>query len=502
MTNASAASAPAKPGHPSSAVVVKPKYSLTTMVVRNSAFTMGAQVLLKILALLFNVYVVRRLGVVHFGQYAAVMAFIKIFDIFSDLGMAPYMLREIARKRESIYWLLPNVVVLRFLLSGVVVIVATATAYFLGKEPSMVLGIFIASCGLFIYAVQGPLDSVLMAWERLDYSAGLLVVKQLIFWGLGVLFLISGWDFLGLLVASLAGGACMTILAGGFVFQRVRVRDFVLAPRRWGGLLKAGLPFGISSLSFSLQGRFDSVLMSLVLSDAIVGWYNVPLQLIQMLRLVAESICSSMFPSLTRAYSEDENSINGVVHRALKYLLMLSLPIAVGGTILADKLIVTLYTEEFANSILLTRILIWTLPCMFLSELMGALIMALRQEKAGAKVNVLNAAISVGFDLAFIPTTGVVGAALARLGARSIRLAQYWKLLGSELLVGGQWKALLRVALAAGAMGVGVFFLREVNLFISIGVGAGLYIVFLFLFRAIERDELRQVIRLLLRRAE
>jgi O-antigen/teichoic acid export membrane protein len=474
--------------------------SFVSTVVRNSAFVMGIQVVMKAMSFLFNIYVVRRLGADHFGKYAAVMAFIAIFAIFSDLGMAPYMLREIARDRKNIRWLLPNVIVMRFLLSGLVVVVATLIAQFLGKEQDMVLGIFVGACGLFLYAIQGPLDATLMAWERLDYSASFSLVNQLVFWGLGTLFLVIGWGFIGLLIASLAGIACMAILEGRVVFQEISFRDLALSPRSWGKLVKAGLPFGISSLSFSLQGRFDSVLMSVTLTDATVGWYNVPLQLIQMLMLLARSVCTSMFPSLTRAYSQEPESIYGIVRRSLKYLLMLSLPIAVGGMVVADKFIVTLYTEEYINSVPLMRILIWTLPLLFLSELMGALIMALRMEKMGARINVLNALISVVLNLVMVPVLGVVGAALARVSGRGIRVGQYWKLLGSELLAGEGWKELARVALAAGAMGVSLLFLRELNLFISIGAGAVLYVMFLFVFRAIGRDELTELLGLSLRR--
>jgi len=469
-------------------------------VVRNSAFVMGVQVTMKAISFLFNIFVVRRLGPEYFGQYSTVMAFIAIFAIFSDLGMAPYMLREIARDRKNIYWLLPNVVVIRFLLSGVVVVVATFVAYFLGKEQDMVLGIFIAACGLFLYAFQGPLDATLMGWERLDYSATFSLINQVIFWGLGTLFLIVGWGFIGLIVASLAGVATMTLLEGRVVLRQISFRRLNLSPRRWGEVLKAGWPFGVSSLSFSLQGRFDSVLMSVTLTDTAVGWYNVPLQLVHMLMLLAQSVCTSMLPSLTRAYSQDPKSIWGIVHRSLKYLLMLSLPIAVGGMIVADKLIVTLYTGEYINAVPLMRILIWTLPLLFLSELMGALIMALRKEREGAKINVSNALLSVVLNLLMIPTLGVGGAALARLSARGIRLGQYWRLLGSELLVGKRWKELFRVALAAGVMGVGLFFLRNQNLFVSIGAGGVLYVVALFVFQVVERDELRQLGNLLLKR--
>lgn len=477
-----------------------PQKDFLSTVVRNSTFVMGIQVVMKILGFLFNVYIVRRLGAGAFGQYSAVMAFIAIFAIFSDLGMAPYMLREIARDRKNVYWLLPNVVLIRFLLSALVVVVATAAAYLLGKEPDVILGTFIAACSLFLYAFQGPLDSTLVAWERLDYAASFSLVNQLVFWSLGTLFLLLGWGFIGLLTATLAGVAVMAALEGWVVFRQIRFRELAFSIRRWKEVLKAGMPFGISGLSFSLQGRFDSVLMSIVLTNAAVGWYNVPLQLIYMLMLLAQSVSASMFPSLTRAYSENQNSIYGIVHRSLKYLLMISLPIAVGGTIIADKLIVTLYTQEFTNSIPLMRILIWTLPLLFVSELTGILIMALRQEKAGAKINVSNALLSVTLNLLMVPTLGAIGAALASLLGRGIRLGQYWKLLGSKLLVGDRWRELIRLFLAAGAMGVGLFFLRHLNLFVSIGLGGALYVVALFVFRAVERDELRQLVNLLLKR--
>jgi hypothetical protein len=68
------------------------------------------------------------------------------------------------------------------------------------------------------------------------------------------------------------------------------------------------------------------------------------------------------------------------------------------------------------------------------------------------------------------------------------------------LLVGKRWKELVQVALAAGAMGMTLLFLRELNLFLSIGAGAILYVVFLFAFRAIGQDELKQLLGLMLKR--
>jgi O-antigen/teichoic acid export membrane protein len=48
---------------------------LTRTVLRNSAFGMAAQMLIKILSFGFSVLIVRNLGASDFGQYSAVMAF-------------------------------------------------------------------------------------------------------------------------------------------------------------------------------------------------------------------------------------------------------------------------------------------------------------------------------------------------------------------------------------------------------------------------------------------
>ena len=129
---------------------------ILAVVARNSAFVLGVQVLLKILAFLFNVYVVRRLGAAHFGEYSAVMAYVAIFSIFTDLGMATYSVRAIAEDRERTAWLLPNMVAIRMILSFVVIGVAPLSAYLLGKEHGLVWGHYGGQCRAVDLCRAGP----------------------------------------------------------------------------------------------------------------------------------------------------------------------------------------------------------------------------------------------------------------------------------------------------------------------------------------------------------
>ncbi len=203
---------------------------------------------------------------------------------------------------------------------------------------------------------------------------------------------------------------------------------------------------------------------------------------------------------MVRNYAEDPESLPQVVWQSIKYLLIVCLPIAVGGTILADRIIITLYEEAFANSIPVLQVILWALPSLFLLELLGRVANTLNLERPAARVNVINAGLTVILNLILVPTMGILGAALALLGGRTIRLVQYWRLIGNERLVSQRWGSLLRVALAAAAMGAAVFFLRQLpafgavdskmGLLTLIGSGAVVYGVALLALGGIERREM------------
>jgi len=474
--------------------------SLVRTVARNSAFVLGMQLVLKVLAFLFNVYVIRQLGDVHFGRYSAAMAYVAIFGIFTDWGMSPYAVREMAKDLDRTAWILPNIIALRVVFSLVIAVIAPLVALWLGKDRDMVLGIIIASAGLILYAFQGPLDSALVARERLDYTSLFGLVNQLVFWVLGVVLLTGGLGFIGLIIASLAGVAVVGLLSGR-VLLRMDLGQLVLSVRRWPQLLLAALPFGIGDIAGMFRDRFDTVLMSFVLTDAAVGWYNVPWALMNMILLIAQSIAIAMYPSMVRSHTSNPGSLYQVVWRSIKYLLIICLPIVVGGTVLADRIIITLYGETFANSVPVLQIILWALPSLFLLELLGRVAITLHLERLMARIGVINAVIIVGLNLILVPTMGILGAALALLGGRTIHLVQYWRLLGNEWLMGRRWHSLLRVVLAASAMGAIVFLLRQapafdavdsrVGLMALIGSGAVVYALALLVLGGVERQEMQ-----------
>jgi O-antigen/teichoic acid export membrane protein len=315
---------------------------------------------------------------------------------------------------------------------------------------------------------------------------------------LGVALLLRGMGFIGLILASLAGVAVATVLLARTLHRKLHIGRLALSPRRWRQILADALPFGASDFSYVVMQRSDTVLMTLILSSAAVGWYNAPLALITMMLLLAQSISIAVYPSMVRGYQDGEGTMQAMVQRFIKYLLIFSLPMAVGGCILAERIIVLLYTAEFLPSVPVMQVALWALPSLYLLELVSRTADTLHLERRAARLNLANAGLTVALNLALIPWLGIVGGALALSLGRLIRLGQYVRLVGWGRLVGGQGPALLRVAVATALMGAAVYLARDLHLGVALAIGVATYGTLLLALRAVDLRELRGLGRALL----
>ncbi len=439
------------------------------VVARNTAVTLVAQLLIKLLTFAFSIFVVRHLGDADFGRYCAALAYVAVFAMLTDLGTSSLSVREMARARATIAWMVPDIAALRIALSVLAIAGITASAHWLGQPPEMVKAIAIASCGLLLYAVHGPLDAALIARERFGYAAAFYLLNQAVFIALGTLALLTGAGYVGLLLAGLAGVAAMALAAVVTVMRAMDLRFSAPQPRRWWPLVRSSLPFGVMGATSEIGRRFATVYMSFTLSDAAVGWYNVPLGLCTSMLLMAQSLGLAIFPSMVKEFDGGRDSIGDTMHAALRYLLLLSLPMAVGGTLLAERIILTLYGVPFAPAVALMRIMVWALPTMFALEILGRAVSAMGRERAAARVSVVAALLNIAVIVAGVRRYGVEGAAVAMVVSRLLAVVLTGAIIGRSLFDRARSAPLLRIAAASGILAAALWLARDAALLDALG---------------------------------
>ena len=263
---------------------------------RNSTFYLMADAAIKLLSFVFSIYVVRQLGGERFGFYSTALAYAGIFSIIGDLGMTQYAMREIARGRRTADELFWDLVTVRLILCVVATAIIVISAYFIAGYPvTMVIGIFLVCIGFFFHAFWGPVDIVLTARERIDYSSVLGVVIQIFFIGLGTWVLWGGYSFHGLIVASYVG-IPVAALMGAVYIRRLKLATlkFKINPQAWPSLLKNSLPFALITFTILAATDLDTVLLSLWRSPEEVGWYKAAYNLIFKLLFIRTALLSTL----------------------------------------------------------------------------------------------------------------------------------------------------------------------------------------------------------------
>ncbi len=453
---------------------------LSHIIARNSLAGLAGQFFLKFLSFLFTIAVVRQLGDHQYGLYATVAAFISIVSVFADGGMTGYAIREIAKHHDYAAAVFGNMVLLRIILSTLALFGNLGLAWALGYTPEVIGLIAIASCGVLLTAVSGPLQVVLQGFERLDYDTFCTVFNQGVVIALGALVLWFGWGVPGLLIA----GNCAIILTGVVGWRLARQLtplQFRITPQTWIPLLRAGLPFATITFATMLSFKVDTVMLSLWRSPAEVGWYSVAYNLIFVLMGLLAAFNNALVPSLSRHARSDPGSIEQFYAYAVRLIWTLALPIAVGGALLANRLVVLLYGTQYASAGPILQILIWLLPVLALTSLCGAITTVLHFEQATARINIINATFNIALNLWAIPRYGLIGAAVVTIATEILCFCQYMLLLRGTFSLRSIAYTLRAATIAVVPMSIVLLVAWHLPLALSITAGAISYGLFLLL---------------------
>jgi len=471
---------------------------LSRTVVRNSAFGMAAQIAIKILSFSFSILVVRNLGAEAFGQYAGVLAFGAMFVFIADLGLSPYAVREVARWRnlpdgaERANALYGNILVLRFWLSLASAVLVIVTAWLTGRPPVMVGAIALGTIGLMMYSVQGTSEAILSGFERLDLASGAKVLNQLIFVLVGALALWLGFGYYGLIIANLLGVALMTYVCWRSV-KRLGIHPVRAVVRNWPAMLRASLPFGVIGLTLGLSYKFDSVLLSIFRGDAETGYYNAAYNLVFSAVILSNVINTALYPSVSRQSVHSPHSLPGIYERAMRYLMLLSLPIAVGTWALADQLVPFLFKTSYQPAVQALQIVIWVVPLMFASEFLGYIVVIAGNERRVARSIAVSTTFNIVLNLFIVPRYGFIGAAVMTVLTEAILVGQYVWLLRGFLSQLNWGRVFWRPLIAALLMGSVVFALHSLPLFLNVVLGVVMYVGLLLALGIVGKAELEFV---------
>ncbi len=363
------------------------------------------------------VLLARYLGVENFGNYAFIIALVGFIVSITYFGLERVAIREIARSKEQANERLGGVLVVRWALSGIVVLAIAGYLLLSSPPTTIVLAIIVATVSELIWASGSVFSCTFKAFEEMHLETVTTVVFRL-----SSLFLIGLviW-FRGGIVLLLTAicGANIVRTAVAIHFSRslsvkplIRV-DFPL----WKRYAKEAFVLGVVVV-FAL-GTLKTGVIALKYMREVrdVALFQSSQTVVLQMQVLPMSIAMALFPMLSKLGVSDQDRLARVAGTVLKYLFVISVPIAIVLHVFSGAIITIVFGRDFSGASSVLSTMAWCIIPLFMSSLTEFILISMNRQQDVAKTWALTFVVNVPLNILLIRSYGAPGAAMAVLAS-------------------------------------------------------------------------------------
>jgi O-antigen/teichoic acid export membrane protein len=352
----------------------------------------------------------RRLGPAGFGVLQFALAVMVYPALLVDLGLTTYGLREIAKGSPSSS-VIRTILGARLVLGLCVVIVVVAGVLLLPLDAESRLIFLILTLGVPGSALNARW--VLQGEQRFGRSAIvelMTTATQL----LAAFALVHGapdvrWAATALTLATWVTAAASMLLAGQWRRFRPRIGRGIPA------LILRSLPLGAAAIAIAIYYSIDTVLLGIFRSAEEVAYYAAAYRIILPILAMAAAVGSVAVPHLSFLDSTNNAAADQAAATLSRQLFFWALPLSVGGALIAETIIQTVYGTEFGPAAAPFRILVWSVLTVYGNAAFAFLMLARQRDRRYLIATTAGALMNVGLNLFVIPLAGMIGAALTTM---------------------------------------------------------------------------------------
>ena len=407
----------------------------------------------RLIAFTATAYVARSLGPSVFGAIGVAAAIILYFNRVVDGGLELGLgVREVAAAPETLDRLVPSLLTVRMALAAALAALLAAVGTLWLPQPE---GALLAIYGLTLLPAGASTRWVHLGFDRSRLIAIALILGQALMAVLVVLLVRGPGDAGWVPGAQFVGDSFVALVLLGWF----RAHGMRLAIRVDWTVLRALAHRARSLVGSALLGLWiyssGMIFLRIFHDRSIVGYFGAAYTITTFFLNIGAAYGLSLLPSLTRLNRNREDQ-QGLYHTAMARAFAASLPIAVGGALLAMPGMQLVFGSEYAAAGTAFLVLAWCIPACLLRDVALAPLVARGREPAVFRVTLAAAVLSLGLNLALIPRFGAVGAAWATLGTEVARMALAMAALRREEIrlpsPARFWRTLIACAAMAGAL--------------------------------------------------
>ena len=373
------------------------------------------------------------LGVEGYGAYTTVYEFVGLFAIIGDLGLYTIAVREMAEKEDEQQKIYSNVLTMRAVMTAFVMLLVGIGGMFIpAYQDSLIpFGIWICTLGVWLNLFNSIITSILQYKLKMHLATVSLIIGKVLSVAVVVAAVLFMDDkdlgFYLMVAAGIVGHGVMMLLSLVFASRYAKV-VFAYDWDYWKHLIKKAWPYGLALILSTIYFKVDVTLLSVLRGQEEVGYYGVPLRMIEVIGVLPLFFMNSVLGTMTQAIKESKERVQKIFSLSFQFLLTAALPVVVFTYFFRSDLIRIISSDDFlstANSFgsdSVLMILVFAMVVYFFSTLFSFTLVAFHKQNKVLWINASGATVNLIANLYFIPIYGFMGAAATSLVSEFIVL--------------------------------------------------------------------------------
>ncbi len=457
---------------------------------KNASMLLAGTMTRMIASFVFVIYCADKLGVEGFGKYSIAVHYSELFLSLTATAVGILLTRDMSRWPRHTRQLMTSAVLIASVMCAFAIVAMSCVSRVFNYSSDTHQALLIASATLIPASLCAICEAVFVARERAEFLTMGIAVESLLRIALSVWLLHQGFGLLALMLVFF--GVRFALLVAYLIgLKRVGVLGWSYSQRRSLRFLNRWRIFAFENWMATIYTNLDVIVLSWISGEVATGIYSAAWKIVRLGSVVAKSYTTAVFPVMSRLYAESRDSFTRLFRHTIRVMCAIAFPVIVVVSVMPDRFIGLLYSEEYADAGPVLQVLIWVMLIDFLNPFLSHALFAQGRQDRSMRVAGISLLVNVIATYLLVYRYGAVGAAMGTVIGGFVATCCYLLAAMPKQEVLATFVLAFRVAIAAFGMGVAVSVVRQSDWLSLVLVSLAVYTPLLFIVGAIRVEDVR-----------
>jgi O-antigen/teichoic acid export membrane protein len=471
-------------------------------VARNTSIMLFQQVITWASTFLLMLFLPRYLGPVEYGKLFLALSITQIFQTLISYGGGYLVAKDVSRSRQDTAQILVDAVSFRLIFGIVAIACMVFFSYWVEYPGTVKVLLVISGLTLLWQGGSTALYASYQGHELMQYTSAAAVVDRVFVSIVGVIALLLGAHVIVIAIIMTVGSLLYFIVLAGFLRKIITSLPKV----NWAGVvrqIKDGAPYFLFTVFSSVYYRIDSLMLSKMTPEAVMGWYGGAYRLFEAFNFLPSIFTLALYPVVSRLWSEEGQTHRRTTQKSLEFMIIAGVPVTAFGIVFGRQIIQFFYgLADYSPSVIVLQVLSAGLLLLYVDMVLGTTLLASDRQLKLSVLSLSAIPLNVLLNYVLIPLyqtrggNGGVGAAIATGLTEIFIMLVALKLLPQGILRGFRFSVVARSILSGLVMSAALVLMGFVGVpwLARLFVGLVLYFISQFILGTFEPSE-REFVR-------